>query len=123
MLYFNPLAKRCPMKTVLLDRHRGRPIQLRSVIIYSVCSNIKTGFIAVLSNLNSDEYASGLISKAAFRCSLKESKVEPGYNDIGLSNTSSITLDILWYQVNTSVRKTLLCNDIKSVTCKTLHLK
>jgi hypothetical protein len=25
--------------------------------------------------------------------------VEPGYNDIGLSDTSSITSDILWYQL------------------------
>jgi hypothetical protein len=24
---------------------------------------------------------------------------EPGYNDIGLSDTSSIASDILWYQV------------------------
>jgi hypothetical protein len=25
--------------------------------------------------------------------------VEPGYNDIGLYDTSSITSDILWYQL------------------------
>jgi hypothetical protein len=25
--------------------------------------------------------------------------VEPGYNDIGLSDTSSIKSDILWYQL------------------------
>jgi hypothetical protein len=29
----------------------------------------------------------------------KKYKVEPGYNDIGLRDTSSITLDILWYQL------------------------
>jgi hypothetical protein len=26
--------------------------------------------------------------------------VEPGHNDIGLYDTSSITSDILWYQLN-----------------------
>jgi len=49
--------------------------------------------------------------------------VEPGYNDISLSDTSHIALDILWYQLHASVRKTLLYNDTKSVTCKTLYLK
>jgi len=29
----------------------------------------------------------------------KVDTVEPGYNDIGLGNTSSITSDILWYQL------------------------
>jgi hypothetical protein len=29
----------------------------------------------------------------------KENTVEPGYNDIGLSDTSYITSDILWYQL------------------------
>jgi hypothetical protein len=52
MLYFNPLAEHCPVKTVLLDRNRDKPIRLRIVIIYSVFLNIKTGFIVVLSNLN-----------------------------------------------------------------------
>ena len=28
-----------------------------------------------------------------------QTTVEPGYNDIGLSDTSSITSDILWYQL------------------------
>jgi hypothetical protein len=52
----------------------------------------------------------GLISKAAFRCSLKQSRVEPGYNVFGLSDTSSIALDVLWYQLHSSVTKTLLYN-------------
>ena len=34
-------------------------------------------------------------------CSLAQinSAVDPGYNDIGLSYTSSIASDILWYQL------------------------
>jgi len=29
----------------------------------------------------------------------KETKIEPSRNDIGLSHTSSIVADILWYQL------------------------
>jgi len=30
---------------------------------------------------------------------VKKTEAEPGYNDIGLRDTSSITSDILWYQL------------------------
>jgi len=49
------------------------------------------------------------------------STVEPAYNDIGLCVTSSIALDILWYNdpslltvtLLSSVRTTLFYNDTK----------
>jgi hypothetical protein len=39
--------------------------------------------------------------------------------DIGLFVISSIASGILWYQLYSSVRETLVNRDTKSVTCKT----
>jgi len=32
-------------------------------------------------------------------CVYEKNAAEPGYNGIGLKNTSSITSDVLWYQL------------------------
>jgi hypothetical protein len=40
-----------------------------------------------------------LFSKFLACYAFKSNAVEPGYNDIGLSDTPSITSDVLWYQL------------------------
>jgi hypothetical protein len=52
-----------------------------------------------------------------------ESSVEPGYNDIGLYDTSPIASDIVWYQFLSVNHNIILLgyNDTKySVPCMTL---